>query len=216
MSAVSSIITKVSEVVLKFSIIFKKVFLTILPPLIKGLLIVIRTVVRAIGAVLGFLGKHWQSIAKVIIKVVYWIVKIIEFFLDVTFRVVQGVILALRGLAKVFFWLVNNAILPLLKMAAKGFNMWLEIILWVYRQVADKTLALLDVIKPVFNWLIDQAAKVGQVLDFLSGGKLGWDFEGFELTDEINNLRGTVDDVFNTIDEKKDNIFDKIWIQPAQ
>ena len=210
MSAVSSIITKVSEVVLKFSIIFKKVFLTILPPLIKGLLIVIRTVVRAIGAVLGFLGKHWQSIAKVIIKVVYWIVKIIEFFLDVTFRVVQGVILALRGLAKVFFWLVNNAILPLLKMAAKGFNMWLEIILWVYRQVADKTLALLDVIKPVFNWLIDQASKVGQVLDFLSGGKLGWDFEGFELTDEINNLRGTVDDVFNTIDEKKDNIFDKI------
>ena len=210
MSAVSSIITKVSEVVLKFSIIFKKVFLTILPPLIKGLLIVIRTVVRAIGAVLGFLGKHWQSIAKVIIKVVYWIVKIIEFFLDVTFRVVQGVILALRGLAKVFFWLVNNAILPLLKMAAKGFNLWLEIILWIYRQVADKTLALLDVIKPVFNWLIDQASKVGQVLDFLSGGKLGWDFEGFELTDEINNLRGTVDDVFNTIDEKKDNIFEKI------
>jgi len=210
MGAVSSIITKVSEVVLKFSIIFKRVFLTILPPIIKGLLIVIRTVVKAIGVVLGFLAKHWRSIARVIIKVIYWIITIIEFFLDVTLRIVQAVIQVLRGLAKVFFWLVDIAILPLLKMAAKGFNMWLEIILWVYRHIADKTLALLDVIKPVFNWLIDQASNVGKVLNFLSGGKLGWEFDEFDLTNEIGNLRGTVDDVFNTIDQKKDNIFEKI------
>ena len=208
MDTVRDAIAKVSQIVLGFSRVFKTVLLVVIPPIMKGLLIVIRTVVKGISALLGFLGKHWRSIAKVIIKVIYWIIKIMETYLDLTLRVVQAVVQVIRGLAKVFFWLANNVFLPVFKFAAKIFNGFLDVVLWVAEKVIEGYMAMGEVVFGILNKIFEAADKVGGFISWVSGGKLGWSFD-FRL-DDLETLKSGVNNVFNTIDERKDSIFEKL------
>ena len=210
MSGVASVLQGVANVALWFSRIFRKVFLTILPPIIRGVLTVVKWVADGIGVILRWLADNWRTIAKVVIEVVYWIVKILEYLVDTVLIIVVGIVKAIQFLAKPFFWIVNEVIIPVFQIWFSIMDKLLEVVIFVVREVVKAFLWLGDKLEGVMNSIIDGIDKLGGWLNTITGGLIGWDIE-FRLGGEMERLRSGADDFFETVQAGRESINE--WVQ---
>ena len=210
MTGVASVIQGVATVVLWFSRVFRKVFLTILPPIIRGVLTVVSYVADGIGAALEWLADNWRTIAKVIIQVIYWIVKILEYLLDSVLIIVTGIIKVVQFLAKPFIWVVNEIIVPVLQVAMSALDKLLEVTIFVVQEIVKGFLWMGDKMEPIINNMVEGINGLGGILDNVTGGLLGWKVD-FKLDGQLDELRTKADDFFDDVQAGRDKVND--WVQ---
>ena len=210
MSGVTNVLNGVATVVLKLSRVFRWVMLTVIPPIMKGVLLVIKGVSVVIGKILGWLGDNWKTLAKIVIEVVYWIVKILEYLLDTVLIIVMAIAKIVQFLAKPFFWVVNNVIVPVIQVAMSVIDKLLEVVLYVVQGIVNAFLWAANKIKPLINKILEGVSLVGQGLSWLTGGLIGGSVD-WRLDDEIENLNAGANEFFDTIQSGRESVNE--WVQ---
>ena len=202
MDVVGSAIQKVADIFMGFAKIVRFVMQTLLPPIIRFFLTIVKKVADRVGAALGVLGRNWTKISKTITDVVYWIVKVLEFLLDSFIVRTRILVTIVKWIGKVFFGLLEHAVVPVFKGIWFVIDGVLNFVIGSMRKLVEAVLWAVKTARPLINKIFSWVDDLGGALDKIG---MGWSFD-FRIADDISGIEAGADKFFDKVQQGRDGI----------
>lgn len=187
-ASVGKIFEKVATFVQQFLNVVQNVILKILPPILKFFFTIVKAVFTAIVGAIRWVISSWETIADVVQSVIFWIVKLVESWVDAQIWVGKQIINAIRYLVRGFFWLVQmvGKVMDMIVDAlGMGINAWIT----YARTVINIVLSLVEGVLSAVEKIADGISFLGNMLGIENN--LGdWD-----ITSWVDGVRDGLDTV---------------------
>ena len=195
MDAVGRTIQGVANIFLGFAKVVRNVMQTFLPPIIRFFLTVVKKVADGVGAALGWMRKNWEKISKTVSSVVYWIVKIMEFWIDMLLMEAKVIASVLQWVGKAFFGLLEHAIVPVFRGIWKVVDGVLAFVIGAMRKLVEAILWAVETSRPLINKILSALDTLGGALDKIG---MGWSID-FRIPESLDDVKEKADTLFDVI-----------------